>query len=241
MTEKPADKTPEQIGVAPGPERTEGWMPKSLSWLTKGFRAISLGSPLVGAAEIGALGWWLGNKYGHKIQRLVSPKSFTGNPELDPDFDTEEERKDRNNVWGWGLGILGPLAFLAANYHPGAWDKGMLTYHPMTKNASAFNSLSLDDSRAMIMSNPGLTDTQKMMSMGLLNTFNAQPAMPITGSTLVGQAIDTGISAATGAAVGYLTANALGLPNPRSTAILGAVTNTLGVRPALALSAIFGN
>jgi hypothetical protein len=220
----------------------KGWLQgKNLGWLTKGLRIASLGSPLVGAAEVGALGWWLGNKYGHKIQRLVSPKSFKGDPDVDPDYDTPEERKERNSVWGWGLGGLGALAFLAANYRTNAWDKGMLTYSPMSKESSGWDSLTLEDSKALIMSNPDLNYDQRMMSLSLLNTFNSSPTTPINGPTLVGQAIDTGLSAATGAAVGYLTANALGLPNPRSTAILGAVTNTLGVRPALTLSAIFGN
>lgn len=247
MTEKDASnklqKTlpdkPRNGWEVPGKEGTEGWAPGSLKWLTKGVRIASLGSPLIGAAELGALGWWLGNKYGHKIQRLVSPKSFSGDPDLDPEYDTPEERKDRNKAWGWGLGGLGALAFLAANYRPNEPGNGLLVYNPMTKEAS-LPALTLDDSRAMIMSNPGLDPAQRAMSMGLLNTFNAPPTTPITGTDLVGQAIDTGMSAAFGAAVGYLTANALGLPNPRSTAILGAVTNTMGVRPALALSAIFG-
>lgn len=223
--------------ITSGPARTKGWMPNTLSWLTKGWRGVSLGSPLVGALEMGALGWWLGKKYGHTIPRLLSPRSFRG---VAPDEYDHAARREMGNTAAWTLGILAPLAVLAANYQPNAPGKGLLTYSPMSKDGSAFGSLTLDDGRALIMGNSELTDTQKMLSMNLLNTFNAPPSATITGADLVGQAIATGQSAATGMAIGYLTANILGLPNPKSTAILGAVANTLGPRAALIGSTIFG-
>ena len=85
----------------------------------------------------------------------------------------------------------------------------------------------------MIIHNHDLAPEMKENALSLLGSIDTTGNDTITGGQLVGQAIATGKSAAAGAAVGFLTAKALGLPTPRSAAIVGAVSNTLG--PGLGL------
>jgi len=101
-------------------------------------------------------------------------------------------------------------------------------------------ALPLDQCKDLINHNPMLEPYVKGQALALLDSFNAPPTQPINGGNLIGQAIATGQSAATGLAVGWLTAKALGLPNPKSTAILGAVANTLGPWSAVATSLALG-
>lgn len=217
---------------------TRGNLDFTLRTPVKIFRNLTFNSPLVGAGALGLLAGGIGYKLAPYIDRILSPK-FGGGRYYD-DL-SEDQRKKRKLLWGTGAGLLTAMGFLSTQYTPDRPWNGMKTYAPMTipKHAS-FDGLRLDDCSRLIMSNDDLTREQKENSLRLLNSFDAPPQTVVTGNNLVGQAIGSGITAATGAAVGFLTAKALGLPNPRSTAILGAVGSTLGVGPALTLSTVFG-
>ena len=220
-----------------------GWLPKNLRPVNKAFRAATLGSPLVGAAAMAALGYLGGYHLSPKIERILSP-SFGA----DQYFETEEERKKRRKKWGIRLAALMGLGFLGTQFSPGRKNYGLLQYRPMgddepiQKEASGpYDHLTIGESAQLILNNPNLDDTMKANALTLLHSFDAPANTPINGGSLVGQAIGTGLSAMQGAAIGFLTANALGLPNPSSTAILGAVQSTLGTGAALSTSLIFGH
>lgn len=238
------------VKLAP-PPYTKGFLgDATLRKPAKLWRGLTLGSPLVGAALIGgglAAAGWYGAPW---IQRVLAPKFGIDPDEYGwEDQSVAEQRAARKNS-AWLLGGLGALAALAPY---ASWDApgfGMLKYAPMGTPAKApmqkreslgWSSLPINGAMNMILNNQEMSDRTKMNSLALLASFNAPPTTQITGNDLIGQAVGTGLSAATGAAVGFVTAKALGLPNPSSTAILGAVANTLGPVPALAGSLLLGH
>jgi len=232
-------------------KKTKGWLNFGLGGLNKAFRYATgggttegagiAGAPLIGVGLVGlglgALGYHTGPWLERKIRRMVSPK-FGGDE--DDDYETEEDREDARKFWMYGLGGAGALLTAALNADNTKPWYGFKHYPAMTKRANAWNDITLGQGMEML-SEAHMDPTVKAQSMLLLHSFNAPPATPITGNDLVGQAIATGQSAAAGMAVGYLTASVLGLPNPKSTAILGAVANVLGPKSALASSVVFGH
>lgn len=219
--------------------KNTGFLSFNLERPVKIFRKATFNSPLVGAAALGLLVGGLGYHYGPTLDRLLSPKFGGGNFY---DGYSDEDITRRKRFWGTGAGLLTALGFLATQYDARKPWAGFKEYAPMDLHKHAnLPSLSIDDSTRLILQDNALDQSQKEVAISLLRSFDMPPKTQITGNDLVGQAISTGLSAATGAAVGFLTANALGLPNPKSTAILGAVANTAGGLPALTLSTIFGS
>jgi len=236
---------------------------------TLAWQVGTLGQPLIGAAYTAAALGFLGYKtapwFTKQFARLASPmlsedekRELNTPDELKSPADVKKERR----TWAGVLAALGALGVIGLNYRPNAPDKGLFSYAPLEKAAPAppaekpappagipkTNSfpmapgmLPLGQCVDMINSNPNLEPYMKGQALTLLDSFNAPPMQPINGGNLVGQAIATGQSAATGLAVGWLTAKALGLPNPKSTAILGAVANTLGPWSAVATSLALGH
>ena len=203
-------------------------------------RALTLNSPLVGAAAIaGGLGL-IGHRFGPEIDRLLSPM-FGGKKSRRSE--SEEEINERRRMWGYTLAGIGGLGFLSTQFSTKAPGYGLLSYRPMGKEASRsmYNTLSIQDSRDLILGSRDLSFDAKQNALSLLRTFDAPPTTHIGGGDVIGQAVATGISGMKGAAIGFITAKAPGLPNPSSTAILGAVANIAGVKPAMATSVIFGN
>lgn len=223
----------------------EGILNFNFGKLNKAFRALTLGSPIVGTlvtgAGLGLAGYHAGPWLTKKLVRLTSPQFADRIEDLDK-YTTAEDRAEQRKMWGW-LGALGGLALGAGiHYAPGAPWYGFKEYAPMHHTASnSWDSVPIYQGLQMINDNPALSPEMKLQASTLLTSFNAPPTATVTGSDLVGQAIATGQSAATGMAIGYLTANILGLPNPKSTAILGAVANTLGPGAALIASTVFGH
>ena len=234
---------------------SSGWLPKSFRTVNKAFRTATFGSPIVGSLATAALAGLAGYHLGPSIDRLLSPIFGRRSRRV-----SEREERRRRKTWGWSAAALAGLAFLATQFSTKRKGYGLLSYAPMgqpnvrtaalpaappsalRKNSSGWEpSLTIGESAQLIMNNPTLDPYIKEQSLSLLHSFDAPVNTPITGGTLVGQAIGTGRSAMAGAAIGFLTANVLGLPNPSSTAILGAVQNTLGTGPALATSVIFGH
>ena len=220
--------------------KSNGWMSHTLYRPINWFRKATFNKPWVGAGLIALLSGALGYKYGPYIDRLLSPRlGFNSDYDLD-----EGPSTARKVAWGTGTGVLAGLSFLGAHYDPNRKYYGLHEYAPMRMNKTASLSnygLPIETSERMIWNNHELSPEQKGNALTLLHSFDAPPQTQITGNSLVGQAIATGLSAAKGAAVGFMTAKALGLPNPQSTAILGAMSNTLGLLPAMATSTIFGH
>lgn len=216
----------------------------NLGELNKALRTVSLGSPVVQSLLLGG-GLGLAGYYGgpwltKQLVRLTSPRFANRIDELDQ-YTTKEDLAEQRKMWGW-LGVLGGTALgLGVHFSPNAPGYGLLQFAPMQKTTSAgWDAIPLYQGLQLINDNPGLSPEMKLQASTLLTSFNAPPTATVTGNDLVGQAIATGQSAVTGLAVGYLTAHALGLPNPSSTAILGAVANTLGPKSALIASTVFG-
>jgi hypothetical protein len=80
------------------------------------------------------------------------------------------------------------------------------------------NAIPLSTARSSIMDNPHLTPMTKATSCAILNTF--PPQQNITGGDIINRAVQTGVSGATNFAIGAVTAHALGLPNPYTTALI---------------------
>lgn len=230
------------IRLAPPPSKDGFLTNTTLEGPTNFWRTITLNSPLIGAALLAGGGALAGWHLTPVIDRVISPSfSDENNSGSEWDYMSDRERREKrktNAIWG---GLLGGMAALAPVVSPDAPYWGLWKYGPMHKQTSMWNSIPIGAGIDMINNNKELSDAAKLNSLALLSSFNAPPTATVTGNDLVGQAIGTGISAAEGAAVGFLTAKVLGLSNPSSTAILGAVTNTLGVGPALAGSLIFGH
>lgn len=240
----------------------------TLAWQVGTLGQPLIGAAYV-AAALGYLGYKTGPWFTKKFARLTSPflsaeerKELNTPTEKKPAEDVKKERK----TWAGVLAALGALGVIGLNYRPNAPDKGLFSYAPMhvppKESPPAANTtvsqpaagipkndnfpmpqgtLPLGQCVDMINSNPNLEPYMKGQALTLLDSFNAPPMQPINGGNLIGQAIVTGQSAATGLAVGWLTAKALGLPNPKSTAILGAVANTLGPWSAVATSLALGH
>lgn len=255
MTQQPNQQVPTNI---PPPKQTEGWFPGTLRPVTKTWRALTFNSPLVGAAVLGGglglLGYHFAPKLSKLFNRITSP-IFGGKAE-DENEEVPWSKSDRRD-FGITLGSLGALGILAGSFSPDSPGYGVLQYDPMDKRESAgenpihnplhkeavglFDSISLGDAADLIKSDPNMDVGTKLDALSLLSSFDAPPTTQVNGGNIVGQAIATGKDAAFGGALGFLTAKAIGLPNPKSTAILGAISNTLGVMPALATSLIFGH
>ena len=239
-----------------------GWLDFNLGGLTKAFRYATGGStedkkgipgaPLIGVGltglGLGALGYYAGPWIERVLRRTLSPKFGGKESDEDDDFNHPESEEHARKFWMWGIGGNGALIAAGLNLNSDRPWYGFKHYSPMykassaiPKKADAWNSMTLAESMRMIHDNPGLTPEMRMQAMQLLGSFDAPPSTTINGGDLVGQAIATGQSAASGMAVGYLTASLLGLPNPKSTAILGAVANTLGPSAALTASMVFGH
>ena len=232
---------------------------------TLAWRAATFGQPLVGAAYVAAALGLAGYKAGPWLTRTLAKRlspSLSGKPgdQLAEDLAqaSAEDESEQRRTWGGILAALGALGTIGLNWRSGAPGNGLFSYAPMVSSARRGGapvsgiaktnsmpdlspSLPLGHCINQIYSNPELEPYVKEEALTLLHSFNSPPEQPINGGNLIGQAIATGQSAARGMAVGWLTAQALGLPNPRSTAILGAVANTLGPWSALATGLVLGD
>ena len=234
-----------------------GLLSGDLRNLSLAWRAATLNQPLIGAvytaAGLGALGSKFGPWLSRKFTRLFSPVMSKEDEEA---LNTPDELKDPEDLrsekrtWAGVLAALGALGVIGLNWRSEQPGKGLFSYGPMDDPPKGFQrtasmpdlggAFPLSQCLDMINNNDELQPYVKAQALNLLESFNVPPTQPISGGNLVGQAIATGQSAATGLAVGWLTAKALGLPNPKSTAILGAVANTLGPWSAVATSLAFG-
>ena len=251
-------RTQQTPAAIPPPKQNPGYLNFTLRPVTKAWRTATFNSPLVGAAVLGGglglLGYHYAPKLSKFVNRITSPLFGGGQQEEDDQDDMPWSKADRRS-FGLTLGGLGALGVLAGAFSTSSPGFGLLQYNPMSKTSSSnyitknplyktanvLDSISLKDAADLIKSDPNLGLGTKLDSLALLNSFSTPPTTQITGGDIVGQAIATGKDAMVGGALGFVTAKALGLRNPSSTAILGAVANTLGIMPALGTSLIFGH
>ena len=89
-------------------------------------------------------------------------------------------------------------------------------------------AIPLGTAREMIAGNNHINPITRMEAMNVLNAIpNQNPTTPVTNSSIVDAAIRNGLSAAGDAAIGYVTANALGLSNPGGIARMTGATSFL--------------
>lgn len=122
-----------------------------------------------------------------------------------------------------------------------SWDKnrsfgGLLRYQPkqvrpmLRKTESALSRsdvIPMSMAKEGILTNQNLSLEMKANALGLLNAIPATGNQPISGADIVSAAVSTGASAAAGAAIGFLTAAALGLPSPTKAAAITGIGNAL--------------
>ena len=86
-------------------------------------------------------------------------------------------------------------------------------------------AIPLSTAKETILSHPTLTPMTKATSMEILNTFPTQSE--VTSKNIIDRAVSSGIDFLKGGAFGAITAHALGLPNPYSTALITGTLNTI--------------
>ena len=205
------------------------------------MRSVSLNSPLVKMGILGTVGYFGGRALAPVVTRILSPNvpgvttDQWGRPVNTMDSWSTMNDKDRNdmrNMMGWGLaGLLAaPTLINNLNFKKPFWGLNKFPAKHLEKNNSAWvipsqpfadePTLPVGYARDVITSSPDLKTSVKATALGILDAFpqNAQ----VSSSSIIDKAIATGADALKGGAVGFVTAKALGLPNPLVTAgILG--------------------
>ena len=101
-----------------------------------------------------------------------------------------------------------------------------LPYMNAMNNPYMQPALPLGTAREMIAGNATMSPATRMGAMDVLNAMpNQDPAAPVTGSSIIDTAVKNGLSALGDAAIGYVTANALGLSNPAGIARMTGATS----------------
>ena len=210
------------------------------------IRTVSFNSPLVKMGLLGTAGYFGGRALAPWVTRILSPnvpgvtKDKNGKPVDTVDsWETmsDEEKEETKSTHGWiAAGLLAaPTLLFNLNFKKPFWGLGQFPDKHLEKNNSAWaiNSqpfestptLPVNYARDVIMSTPDLNPSTKATALGILDAFpsNAQVSSP----SIIDKAISTGIDAAKGGALGFVTAKALGLPNPMVTAGIFAGINTI--------------
>ena len=221
----------------PPPIKKDGMFNWNFDKLDNVVRAATFNSPLVKMGLLGALGYFGGRKLAPTITRVISPhipgvmKDSQGNPINTADSWSTMNEKDQNdlrNTMGWGLaGLLAaPTLLNNLNFKEPLWGLGQFSSKHLEKNNSAWAippdpfaeapTLPVNYARDVIMSSPDLKTEVKATALGVLDAFPANAQ--VTSSSIIDKAIETGWDAVKGGAVGFVTAKALGLPNPLVTA-----------------------
>ena len=101
-----------------------------------------------------------------------------------------------------------------------------LPYMNAMNNPYMQPALPLGTAREMIAGNTTMNPATRMGAMDVLNAMpNQDPSTPVTGSSIIDTAVKNGLSALGDAAIGYVTANALGLSNPAGIARMTGATS----------------
>jgi hypothetical protein len=219
----------------------EGWFSGNFAKLDNFMRKVSLNSPLIKMGILGTAGYFGGKAVAPWISRLLSPNiprvtvDAYGNPVTTVDsWETmdEESREIARRDAGLLLAGLLTAPTLINNLHFGKPLAGLATfpYKGIEKNNSAWAipynpSMPVSYAKDVISDSNMLLPSVKATALSILDTFpnNTQVDSP----SIINKAIDTGIDALKGGALGFVTAKALGLPNPMVTAGIFAGINTI--------------
>jgi hypothetical protein len=204
------------------------------------IRTVSLNSPLLKMLLLGAGSYYAGKKLTPFAARLLSPALFKGQGSYD-DMHPEEQKALKKSI-GLGLAAMTVLPTAINNFDKNSPWFGYArfpekeSFHKFTNNwfrktSSAFNpfddmqAIPLSMAKDTIMNHPTLTPMTKATSLDILNTFPSQDT--VTGKNIIDRAVSSGIDFIKGGAFGAITAHALGLPNPYSTALITGTLNTI--------------
>jgi hypothetical protein len=228
---------PEYIDHVETPYK-EGYLNFNLGKLDDAIRKLSFNKPWVKALFLGIPSYFVGKALTPKLVGLVSPaiNKATGIDLNSFQYMSPDDQKFIKRLVGgaFATAAMAPTVLHNIDFSGNKRHFGLSDFSPKTieKNANfgmnpmqpAFNpydpmqAIPLSTARESIMNNPGLTPMTKATSCAILNTFPSNTA--VTGKDVVDRAISTGISGATNFAFGALTAHALGLPNPYTTAAM---------------------
>lgn len=206
-------------------------------------RAISFNSPLAKALILGGTGFIAAKKAAPVLSSILSPslrstdRTFYDMPKA--------EQKSLSNLLGLTTAAALALPTVVNNFDKDSPWFGLKQFPEKQSyndfmsslkkiflnkqsNGLGFNpydpmqAIPLSTAKDTILSHPTLTPMTKATSLGILNTFPTNTQ--VTGKNIIDRAVSTGIDFLKGGAFGAITAYALGLPNPYSTA---AITGTL--------------
>ncbi len=193
----------------------------------KALRAVSMGSPLVRAALVGGAGY-LGTRLASPyLMKYTAPMLLGQNAE---DL-SEEERQELTKWLSIAGGAVGLGLPLASDIDPGQPWWGLKKFKPMIRKTESFDfnnemdAIPLGYAKESILANPRISPMTKSTSLMMLNAFDAPASTPITFDDVVQGAVETGMSALKGGAVGFLTAKVLGLSKPMTAVGIGAATS----------------
>ena len=204
------------------------------------IRTVSLNSPLLKMMLLGTGAYYAGKKLTPYATRLLSPKLTQGQRGYD-DMYPEEQEALKKNI-GIGAAALAVLPTLIHNFDTSKplWGYAQFpekeSFHKFTKGwfqrtSSAFDpmdpmhAIPLSMAKDTIINHPALTPMTKATSLDILNTFPTNDV--VTGKSVIDRAVSSGVDFIKGGAFGAITAYALGLPNPYSTALITGTLNTI--------------
>jgi hypothetical protein len=219
---------------------SKGLLDFNFDTLDNTVRTVALNRPLLKMVLLGTGAYYAGKKLTPYAARLLSPKLTQGQRNYD-DMYPEEQEALKKNI-GLGAAALAILPTLVHNFDTKKplWGYARFpdkdSFHKFTKGwfqrtSSAFDPLDpmqaipLSMAKDTISNHPTLTPMTKATSLAILNTFPANDV--VTGKSVIDRAVSSGVDFIKGGAFGAITAYALGLPNPYSTALLTGTLNTI--------------
>jgi hypothetical protein len=207
------------------------------------LRLLSGNSPLIKMALLGTGAYFAGKAATPIIARLASPKLLPGDIGYD-DMHPADQRYLKRNV-GFTAAAIAALPTLIHNidFKKKGWGLSQFpekdSYNQFkdnifkwfNKQSNAFNmmdpmqSIPLSMAKETIIGHSALTPMTKATSLSILNTFPEHSQ--VDSKSIIDRAVSSGIDFMVGGAAGAVTAHALGLPNPYTTAIITGALNTI--------------
>lgn len=195
------------------------------------FRKVSFNKPWVKALLLGVPSYYAGKAAAPLVATLLSPHLGKIDKRLGSEFSDmlPEDQKFLRKVTGSIAAILAASPTIVSNidFTGSKPYLGLNNFAPKTveKEASIFtqplpNSLPAYRAQTILANHQGLTPLTRMATSSLVGTFPGN--QQLTGGAIIDRAIKTGYDAMAGGAIGFLTAHALGLPNPLVTAGIAA-------------------
>lgn len=207
----------------------EGYLNFNLGKIDDAIRKISFNKPWVKALLLGVPAYFVGKSLTPKLVGLISPtiNKATGIDLNSFNYMSPDDQKFIKRLVGAvsAAAVSAPTILHNIDFSGNKKYFGLNDFSPkaIEKHANIdiwdpMQAIPLSTAKDSIMAHPNLTPLTKATSYQILNTF--PDSTNVTGKDIVDRAISTGISGATKFAFGALTARALGLPNPYTTAAM---------------------